>query len=104
MIIFATLFGDYSQVSTDLHQDYLAGAPGGVDINIEAGPSKLYVYIHATRTNTTILLIRTQETTGLLKPRHAEFLQTLMSDYRGERAAKVREKCFVIFCVKYEHY
>ena len=98
MIIFATLFGDYSQVSTDLHQDYLAGAPGGVDINIEAGPSKLYIYIHATRTNTTILLIRTQETTGLLKPRHAEFLQTLMSDYRGERAAKVGKKCFVIFC------
>ena len=103
MIIFATLFGDYSQV-TDLHQDYLAGAPGGVDINIEAGPSKLYIYIHATRTNTTILLIRTQETTGLLKPRHAEFLQTLMSDYRGERAAKVGKKCFVIFRVKYEHY
>ena len=41
-IIFATLFGDKSQV-TDLHQDYLAGAPGGVDINIEAGPSKLYI-------------------------------------------------------------
>ena len=45
LIIFATLFGDYSQVSTDLHQDYLAGAPGGVDINIEAGPSKLYLNI-----------------------------------------------------------
>ena len=90
-IIFATLFGNYSQV-TDLPQDYLAGAPGGVDINIEAGPSKLYIYIHATRTNTTILLLRTQETTGPLKPRHAEFLQTLMSDYRGERTAKVGKK------------
>ena len=45
MIIFATLFGDYSQV-TESHQDYLAGAPGGVDINIEAaGPSKLYIFI-----------------------------------------------------------
>ena len=52
-IIFATLFGNYSQV-TDLPQDYLAGAPGGVDINIEAGTSKLYIYIHAIRTNTTI--------------------------------------------------
>ena len=54
MIIFATLFGDYSQVSADLYQDYLAGAPGGVDINIEAGPSKLYIYIHDRRTNDTL--------------------------------------------------
>ena len=54
-IIFATLFGDYSQV-TESHQDYLAGAPGGVDINIEAGTSKLYIYVHARRTHSGLSL------------------------------------------------
>merc|ERR550519_1672812 len=52
-------------------QDFLADAPE--DINIEAGPSKA------------------AEMTGPLKPRHAEFLQTIMAEYRGEKLTKVLE-------------
>ena len=52
-------------------QDFLAGA--SEDINIEAGSSKA------------------TETTGPLKPWHAEFLQTLLAEYSGEKLTKVLE-------------
>merc|ERR1719209_2414426 len=52
-------------------QDFLADAPE--DINIESGSSKA------------------TEMTGPLKPWHAEFLQTLMAEYGGEKLTKVLE-------------
>merc|ERR1719400_1376625 len=52
-------------------QDFLAGTRE--DINFEAGSSKQ------------------TEMSGPLKPRHAEFLQMVMADYKGEKLTKVLE-------------
>ena len=52
-------------------QDFLAGTQE--DINFEAGSSKQ------------------TELSGPLKPRHAEFLQMVMADYKGEKLTKVLE-------------
>ena len=42
---------------------------------------------------------RAAEMTGPLKPRHAEFLQTIMAEYRGEKLTKVAAKFYDGDCI-----
>ena len=82
--------------STFCNQDFLVDAPD--DINIEAGSSK-YRHQNKKVANDSLYnpdkndfishLSRPTELTGPLKPCHAEFLQTLMAEYRGTRLTLV---------------